>query len=69
MSNHNQSQPPIIQCPNCKTEHQWDSKNPSRPFCSPSCKNQDFVAWANEEHVLAGNSLYDGVLSADLEEL
>ncbi|ARN73035.1 DNA gyrase inhibitor YacG [Oceanicoccus sagamiensis] len=55
-----------IPCPNCKTPVPWDTHNENRPFCSDSCRNKDFIAWANEEKVMKGNSLYDGVLSNEL---
>ncbi|MCR8923677.1 DNA gyrase inhibitor YacG [Dasania sp. GY-MA-18] len=56
----------VIECPSCKRKLQWDSNNPYRPFCSQSCKDKDFVAWANEENVIGGNSVYDDLLSGDL---
>lgn len=56
----------IIPCPRCGTEQVWDSKNPFRPFCSEQCKNKDFIAWANEDQVISGNSLFDDVMSEEL---
>jgi endogenous inhibitor of DNA gyrase (YacG/DUF329 family) len=44
----------------------WNDDFPHRPFCSKRCQQSDFCGWANEEHVLAGNSLYDDVLSDEL---
>lgn len=55
-----------VQCPNCKTPIKWSEDNENRPFCSESCRNKDFIAWANEENIMAGNSVYDDVLSDDL---
>lgn len=55
-----------IPCPNCGAKTLWSTKNPHRPFCSESCRNHDFVSWANEERVMKGNSLYDDLFSADL---
>lgn len=55
-----------INCPACQKKLIWDSENPNRPFCSSVCKDKDFVGWANEEKVIAGNSLYDDILSDDL---
>lgn len=55
-----------LECPSCKKKIIWDSNNPHRPFCSQSCKDKDFVAWANEENVIGGNSAYDDLLSGDL---
>ena len=55
-------------CPKCDTELTWDSKNPNRPFCSDTCKNADFIAWANEENALPGSPDYDEMFSKDLED-
>ena len=55
-----------VPCPVCQTETQWTTNNPNRPFCSERCRNKDFVGWANEEHMMAGNSVYDDLLSDDL---
>lgn len=63
MTNHK----PIVPCPTCKAAQQWDSSNPFRPFCSEQCKNQDFVAWSNEEHHIPGQPDYEDMLSSDLE--
>lgn len=57
---------PEVECPSCKRKAQWDTNNPYRPFCSQSCKDKDFVAWANEENIIGGNSVYDDLLSGDL---
>jgi len=55
-----------INCPGCKTKITWDNTSAFRPFCSESCKNKDFIGWANEEHIMEGNSIYDEVLSEEL---
>ena len=55
-----------ISCPRCKTPTPWDKNNENRPFCSESCRNKDFISWANEEKVIQGNALYDDVLSDDI---
>jgi uncharacterized protein len=57
-----------LECPCCKKTIQWDTNNPNRPFCSQTCKDKDFVAWANEDNIIGGNSLYDDLLSGDLPE-
>jgi uncharacterized protein len=57
------------QCPHCSTELEWDESNVHRPFCSEQCKNKDFIAWANEENRLPGDSVIDDILSEDLERL
>lgn len=56
-----------VKCPGCQTETRWSTQNPSRPFCSESCKNGDFIAWANEERVVPGDDLMSDVFSDDLE--
>ncbi|MEE8058628.1 MAG: DNA gyrase inhibitor YacG [Pseudomonadales bacterium] len=56
----------FVRCPVCNTKTAWSTNNTNRPFCSERCRNKDFVAWANEENVMAGDSDYDDVLSDDL---
>ena len=58
--------PTVVACPNCGTEQVWDTRNEFRPFCSARCKNNDLVAWANEDHAIPGQPLED-VFSEDLE--
>ena len=53
-------------CPKCKAALQWRDDNEFRPFCSDQCKNKDFIAWANEGHVIDGTSTYDDLLSDEL---
>ena len=38
----------VVTCPHCGIEHQWDTNNRFRPFCSERCKNIDIGAWASE---------------------
>ena len=59
--------PTYVDCPGCKAKVEWSTDNPNRPFCSEQCRNKDFIAWANEEKVLEGNSVYDEILSNDLD--
>ncbi|NOT82940.1 MAG: DNA gyrase inhibitor YacG [Gallionella sp.] len=40
----------MVTCPQCGTEHVWNSHNLSRPFCSERCKLIDLGKWANEEY-------------------
>ena len=56
-----------LECPGCKVSLVWRTDNPWRPFCSEQCRNRDFVGWANEQHVIGGSSLYDDILSGELE--
>lgn len=41
---------PVVACPQCGKEHQWDTGNRFRPFCSERCKLVDLGKWANEEY-------------------
>lgn len=58
--------PLTVSCPCCNATVAWVKTNPNLPFCSERCRNQDFVAWANEENIMPGNSMYDDLLSDDL---
>lgn len=60
------NKPPRVKCPGCGAESSWSSANPLRPFCSQRCKDKDFIAWANEEQLIHGNSDYDDILSEDI---
>lgn len=40
----------MVACPRCGQPALYAPANPSRPFCSPRCKQVDFGAWANEEY-------------------
>ncbi|HEY0666131.1 MAG TPA: DNA gyrase inhibitor YacG [Gallionella sp.] len=42
--------PLLITCPQCGTEHAWDTANPFRPFCCERCRLIDLGRWANEEY-------------------
>ena len=63
-----EQQAKLVSCPNCKTNIIWSSNNPNRPFCSERCRNKDFVAWANQENAMAGDSTYDDLLSGDIPD-
>ena len=45
-----QKSSPIVICPHCGKEHQWDTGNRFRPFCSERCKMIDLGRWASEEY-------------------
>jgi|TARA_B110000908_G_scaffold46069_1_gene56120 endogenous inhibitor of DNA gyrase (YacG/DUF329 family) len=55
----------FVDCPGCKISTEWRTDNPHRPFCSDSCRNKDFIAWANEDNAMPGNPVYDDMLSDD----
>ncbi len=41
---------PIVACPTCGKEMEWDPGNRFRPFCSERCKLIDLGKWAKEEY-------------------
>lgn len=41
---------PVVACPTCGKEIEWDTNNRYRPFCSERCKLIDLGKWANEEY-------------------
>ncbi len=41
---------PVVACPTCGMEMEWDTNNRFRPFCSERCKLIDLGKWANEEY-------------------
>ena len=41
---------PVVACPTCGREMEWDTNNRYRPFCSERCKLIDLGKWANEEY-------------------
>ncbi|NRA41882.1 MAG: DNA gyrase inhibitor YacG [Pseudomonadales bacterium] len=62
----------IHACPACKSSISYSADNPFRPFCSDSCKNQDFMQWANQQHSIAGSPSFDDLMSeqvlADIQQ-
>lgn len=61
-------EPLRVQCPACKTAVIWNESSPHRPFCSTRCRNEDFIAWANEERRIPGDQDYDDILSGELDD-
>ncbi|WP_444884061.1 DNA gyrase inhibitor YacG [Microbulbifer sp. PSTR4-B] len=58
---------PSLNCPTCKKPIEWSDKFPFKPFCSERCKLIDLGEWASEGHKIPGESIYDDVLSDDLD--
>jgi endogenous inhibitor of DNA gyrase (YacG/DUF329 family) len=54
-----------IACPQCGEQTVWSDDNECRPFCSPRCKNTDFIAWANEEQRISEDNDYTDFMSED----
>ena len=52
-----------VKCPHCGKDVLWSVQSKYRPFCSERCKLIDFGAWAKEEHTIAGDSVFDDVMS------
>ena len=42
----------IVRCPACGGESLYAVSNPSRPFCSARCRNNDFGAWASDSYAI-----------------
>ena len=64
----NQKKTLEVKCPSCSQQVEWVEQNTFRPFCSETCKNKDFVGWANEEKKLSGNNIYDDIFSDQTPE-
>jgi endogenous inhibitor of DNA gyrase (YacG/DUF329 family) len=43
---------PLVKCPTCGKQTEYNVSNEFRPFCSERCKLLDFGAWADEEFAL-----------------
>ena len=54
-----------VPCPQCGELQVWNNDNTFRPFCSESCKNTDFLAWANEEQKIEERNEYSDLMSED----
>jgi uncharacterized protein len=48
-----------VRCPACSKQALYSTENPSRPFCSPRCRNVDFGTWASEGYRLATDTPLD----------
>lgn len=58
-----------VKCPTCQTEHEWNSENQFRPFCSERCKLIDLGEWADESHRIAGEPSMQQMDNMSDEEL
>lgn len=56
---------PELKCPQCQRPIVWSDAFPYRPFCCKRCQMIDFGSWANEEHTIAGDSVFDSASSDD----
>jgi uncharacterized protein len=45
---------PVVACPQCGKEVEWEAGSPYRPFCSRRCKLIDLGQWASENYRIAG---------------
>ena len=47
----------VINCPTCGKSIEWNDGHKFRPFCCERCKLIDFGEWANENHMIVGESM------------
>ena len=59
--------PRILACPTCGNFVKWTPKNEHRPFCSDRCKLIDLGAWADEQHTIPGQQVYDDLMGDALD--
>ncbi len=59
--------PRILACPTCGNFVKWTPKNEHRPFCSDRCKLIDLGAWADEQHTIPGEQVYDDLMGDELD--
>ncbi len=45
----------LVRCPRCRKSVRYDATNEFRPFCSPLCKNEDIIGWAQGDFRVAGD--------------
>ena len=54
----------IVSCPTCKKKLLYNPESSYRPFCSPACKDDDLIAWSDQEFKIKGQEMSD----EDLQE-
>lgn len=59
--------PRIVRCPGCGGESVYAPSNPSRPFCSTRCRNNDLGAWASEAYGIEAKPREDDEPDGDAE--
>ncbi|GLS82253.1 DNA gyrase inhibitor YacG [Paraferrimonas haliotis] len=56
-----------VNCPHCKTPVEWGEQSPFRPFCSDRCRLIDLGQWADESHVIPGQTNPNGDLPDEFD--
>lgn len=56
-----------VQCPNCKTDVEYNSLNSFRPFCSKRCQLIDLGQWANEENIISDGTHTQEKIAAEID--
>ncbi|BBB25519.1 DNA gyrase inhibitor YacG [Amphritea japonica] len=64
MANPTQTKKPLVACPSCSKQLEWNTANTFRPFCSERCKLIDLGAWASEEYKVAAEPSVDDYSSS-----
>jgi endogenous inhibitor of DNA gyrase (YacG/DUF329 family) len=59
--------PRIVRCPACGGDSVYSQDNPSRPFCSARCKNNDFSQWASEGYRVESAPGADGAGTTEIK--
>ena len=57
----------LVRCPRCRKSVRYDETNEYRPFCSPVCKNEDIIGWAQESFRIAGPAISEDDADALIE--
>lgn len=63
MTTPSSNQPLIVKCPGCGADVEWGEQSPHRPFCSPRCRDTDFIGWAKEDRKIEGDD--EDLMSGD----